>query len=338
MEINKNCWIVHKFGGTSVGSVEAIRQVLEILESQKAGRLAVVVSAMSGVTDRLIKVASGAAEQNSSYQTELDQLFEKHKVAAASLLNNSSLNNSYVEELHSDIKDLKEILRGVWLSRHLPESTLEMVSGYGELWSSRLLAALWKTKNPQVEWIDARKILVVESGETGPLLQWSESQKKLDERCAQSPSSFFVITGFIASTPKGVPTTLKRNGSDFSASIFGRLFKSKEIVIWTDVDGVYSADPRKVPEAECLAEISYEEAIELAYFGAKVIHPHTMGPAVTLNIPILIKNTFQPSKPGTYIHQVKKHKDGRIRIGYQTTKIAKKSNSNTTGTSGQSQP
>jgi aspartokinase/homoserine dehydrogenase 1 len=140
----------------------------------------------------------------------------------------------------------------------------------------------------------------------------------MDDFCRRTGSHHLVITGFVASTPKGVPTTLKRNGSDFSASIFGRLLQSREIWIWTDVDGVYSADPRKVPEAECLEEISYEEAIELAYFGAKVIHPHTMGPAVDLNIPILIKNTFNPSAPGTYIHRILKHKDGRVARGFTT--------------------
>lgn len=326
--MEKNDWVVHKFGGTSVGSVDSIRQVLEILENQKEQRMAVVVSAMSGVTDRLIQVAQDAAEQNKIYLEELEQLLSKHTKAAEELLgsnfvvrNNTAIGKAreaYAAELKNDIQDLKEILRGVWLSRHLPESTLEMVSGYGELWSSRLLAALWKTKNPKVEWIDARKILMVEAGETGPLLQWSECQENMDQRCQQSPTAVFVITGFVASTPKGVPTTLKRNGSDFSASIFGRLLKAKEIVIWTDVDGVYSADPRKVPEAECLPEISYEEAIELAYFGAKVIHPHTMGPAVALNIPIVIKNTFQPQKPGTCIHRIQKHRDGRIARGFTT--------------------
>lgn len=316
--MEKNNWVVHKFGGTSVGSVESIRQVLEILEQQKEQRVAVVVSAMSGVTDRLIKTAQGAAEQNKIYLEELEQLLEKHRSAAEKLLGSGIEYQSYVAELTDEVKDLREILRGVWLSKNLPESTLEMVSGYGELWSSRLLAALWKTKNAKVEWIDARKILTVESGETGPLLQWNECQKNMDQRCEKSPAAMFVITGFVASTPKGVPTTLKRNGSDFSASIFGRLLMAKEIVIWTDVDGVYSADPRKVPEAECLPEISYEEAIELAYFGAKVIHPHTMGPAVALNIPIVIKNTFHPQKPGTIIHRIQQHQDGRIARGFTT--------------------
>ncbi len=312
-------WVVHKFGGTSVGSVSAIRSVLKILESQnKQFRLAVVVSAMSGVTDRLINTSMKASEQNEEYLKDLEQLYVDHSQSAIELLNGAIEALQYNEQLLADIKDLKEILRGVWLSRNLPESSLELVSGYGELWSSRLLAALWKKSNSEVHWVDARKILVVENGETGPLLQWDRCQKNMDQFCENAKSGPYVITGFIASTPKGVPTTLKRNGSDFSASIFGRLLKSHEIVIWTDVDGVYSADPRKVPEAQCLEEISYEEAIELAYFGAKVIHPHTMGPAVALQIPILIKNTFNPAAPGTYIHRVLKHKDGRVARGFTT--------------------
>lgn len=315
--MNKQKWIVHKFGGTSMGSVAAIRRVLELIENQKDEKIAVVVSAMSGVTDRLIRAATFASEQNADYEKQLEQLLTDHTKTALELLDKNSA-NQFNQVLLSEIKDLREILRGVWLSRFLPETTLEMVSGYGELWSSRILAALWRLKKPDTEWVDARQILTVEPGETGPILQWDICQKKMNQLCEQSGCSHMVITGFVASTPKGVPTTLKRNGSDFSASIFGRILQSREIVIWTDVDGVYSADPRKVPEAECLEEISYEEAIELAYFGAKVIHPHTMGPAVDLNIPILIKNTFNPSARGTYIHRIQKHKDGRIARGFTT--------------------
>lgn len=323
-------WTVFKFGGTSMGSAEAINKVLNIIENYTEGRLAVVVSAMSGVTDRLIQLAQKASHQNSVYQEELESLYRDHYKTALELFGSEIKASSYCESVLSDIKDLKEILRGVWLSKHLPESILELVSGYGEIWSSKLLTDIWREKKSKqhsdihsthqenVHWMDARKILLVESGETGPLLQWSECQNNWDEYCSAAKEGPIVITGFIASTPKGVPTTLKRNGSDFSASIFGRLSKSKEIVIWTDVDGVYSADPRKVPEAECLKEISYEEAIELAYFGAKVIHPHTMGPAVELNIPILIKNTFNPSAPGTYIHRILNHSDGRVARGFTT--------------------
>jgi aspartokinase/homoserine dehydrogenase 1 len=330
--MKKTNWIVHKFGGTSVGSVDAFRKVKSILANMQDSHIAVVVSAMSGVTDKLIKTAMLASQQNSEYEKILTDLESQHAKAAVELLPAESA-QEYTLILKNDVKDLREILRGVWLSRNLPESTLEMVSGYGELWSSLMLAAicgkaslasstnsssLTCPANKKVSWVDARKILVVESGDTGPQLDWPICQSNMDQFLNETQSSFLVITGFIASTKTGVPTTLKRNGSDFSASIFGRLLQSREIVIWTDVDGVYSADPRKVPDAELLNEISYEEAIELAYFGAKVIHPHTMGPAVSLGIPILIKNTFNPSAPGTYIHKVEKHHDNRVARGFTT--------------------
>jgi aspartokinase/homoserine dehydrogenase 1 len=310
-------WIIHKFGGTSVGSVDAFRKVNSILSEMPDSHIAVVVSAMSGVTDKLIKVSVLASQQNYEYEKILIDLEVHHCKLVTELLGGEKAYD-FMQILKNDIKDLKEILRGVWLSRHLPESTLEMVSGYGELWSSQILTALCFSSGRRAAWVDARKILVVESGDTGPQLEWDICQKNMDQFLDESKSQFLVITGFIAATKTGVPTTLKRNGSDFSASIFGRLLRSREIVIWTDVDGVYSADPKKVPDAELLNEISYEEAIELAYFGAKVIHPHTMGPAVTLGIPILIKNTFNPSAIGTYIHKVEKHRDNRVARGFTT--------------------
>ncbi len=299
--------IVHKFGGTSVGSVEAFRSVLRILEAEhkRAGpgeMIAVVVSAMSGVTDSLIRAAHLAAQQDPEYKSILDTLWERHKSTSENLLEGSSL-REFNQITENEFNDLHEILRGVWHGRHLPDTTLELVSGHGELWSSRLLAAAWSGLQPSAkpQWLDARTVLVAKNGETGPQIEWQTSAKKLG--AAIGSTKRLVITGFIASTPEGVPTTLKRNGSDFSAAIFGRLLKVEKIVIWTDVDGVYSADPRKVPEARCLNELSYQEAIELAYFGAKVIHPHTMGPAIALQIPIWIKNTFHPEVPGTVIHQ-----------------------------------
>ncbi len=289
-----------------MGSVDAFHNVLEILQSEhkRAGdsaTLAVVVSAMSGVTDKLIRAAHLAAKQDPEYKSILDGLLDLHKTTSARLIDGPLL-SEFIKTLEKEIFDLHDILRGVWLGRYLPDTTLELVSGHGELWSSRLLMSAWSLHQPESQpvWLDARTMLVVKNGETGPQIDWETSAKKFVS--AATDKSRLVITGFIASTPEGVPTTLKRNGSDFSAAIFGRLLKAEKIVIWTDVDGVYSADPRKVPEALCLDELSYQEAIELAYFGAKVIHPHTMGPAIALQIPIWIKNTFRPEAPGTVIH------------------------------------
>ncbi len=318
-------WIVHKFGGSSVGGVDQFRKVLSIVLKDPASKMAVVVSAMAGVTDKLIRASSLAAEQNSESGQILDWLSQHHSSTVKELLT-PELSEEFMTLLQNDVKDLKEILRGVWLSRHIHESTLEVVSGYGELWSSRILVRLlssaWQKDFPEkarlLSWVDARTVLTVDPGELGPQVDWDLSESQLNNLISKNSAHYLVITGFIASTRKGVPTTLKRNGSDFSASIFGRLLKAREIVIWTDVDGVYSADPRKVPEAQLLREISFEEAIELAYFGAKVIHPYTMGPAVALNIPILIKNTFRPEVSGTYIHKVTKHNDGLTARGFTT--------------------
>src|SRR5690606_193284 len=138
----------------------------------------------------------------------------------------------------------------------------------------------------------ARDVLVIEQGEMGPVVVWEESRAKLQAVIAPGWEGIAVITGFIASDRQGLPTTLGRNGSDYSASIFGALFEASGVHIWTDVDGVMSGDPRRIPEAQVIREISYSEAMELAYFGAKVIHPQTMAPAVAKGIPIWIRNTF----------------------------------------------
>src|SRR5204863_969550 len=152
-----------------------------------------------------------------------------------------------------------------------------------------------------VEWLDARRVVVAQWGPLGPGIQWAESRANLQALVPADFGGTLIITGFIASNQRGVQTTLGRNGSDFSASIFGALLGAAEIHIWTDVDGVLSADPRRVPDATVIDSLSYNEAMELAHFGAKVIHPQTMAPAVSRRIPIWIKNTFAPDKAGTLI-------------------------------------
>jgi aspartokinase/homoserine dehydrogenase 1 len=171
------------------------------------------------------------------------------------------------------------------------------------LWSTRLFARSLRARGrrPDAVWLDARDIVEVQWGPLGPAVQWAVSRQRAAERVAAVSSTTLIIPGFIARTPQGVQTTLGRNGSDFSASIFGDVLDASEIHIWTDVDGVLSADPRRVPDATVIDSLSYHEAMELAYFGAKVIHPQTMAPAVTKGIPIWVRNTFAPEKPGTLI-------------------------------------
>ena len=202
----------------------------------------------------------------------------------------------------SDFDAIREVLRGVWITRLASERIIEFVSGHGELWSAQLLHAYLESHDHRSSWLDTRKTLVVEPNTNTVTVDWQTSKQKLQTWLANSSETdFLVITGYIAATHDGVATTLKRNGSDLSASIFGALLGADAVTIWTDVNGVYSADPRQVPDAVVIPDLSYQEAAELAYFGAKVIHPNTMSPAITHNIEVWIKNTFKPEAPGTRI-------------------------------------
>src|SRR5215213_3140884 len=291
-------WTVHKFGGTSLADADRYRAACEIILSERSGeRVAVVVSAMSGVTNALIEAVNLAAAQDESYLQKLQALENRHleTINALQLRNSSTLS----ETVQSDFSAIKEVLRGVWITRLASERIIEFVSGHGELWSAQLLHAYLESQDYRSSWLDARKTLVVEPNPNTVTVDWHTSKQKLDAHHIET--DFLVITGFIASTHDGVATTLKRNGSDLSASIFGALLGARSVTIWTDVDGVFSADPRRVPEAVVIPELSYQEAAELAYFGAKVIHPSTMSPAITHNITVAIKNTFKPDAPGTKI-------------------------------------
>lgn len=291
-------WTVHKFGGTSVADADRYRAVCEIILSRRADeRVAVVVSAMSGVTNALIAAVDLAAAQDESYLGKLDDLEKRHleTIAALQLRNSSALNEIVV----SDFNAIKEVLRGVWITRLASERIVEFVSGHGELWSAQLLHAYLESCDHRSGWLDARKVLIVEPNSNTVTIDWETSKQKL--QAEQIDTDFLVITGYIASTHDGVATTLKRNGSDLSASIFGALLEVETVTIWTDVEGVFSADPRRVPDAVVIPELSYQEAAELAYFGAKVIHPNTMSPAIKNNITVWIKNTFKPEAPGTRI-------------------------------------
>jgi aspartokinase/homoserine dehydrogenase 1 len=292
-------WIVHKFGGSSVADAACFRRVADIIGGAAEPRLAVVLSACRGVTDALLGVV-GKAEAQARWNDELAQLRRLHAEIARDVLDEAAARD-FLSEFDNDLRDIDGVLQTIRLSRTAPRNLSELVSGYGEIWSTRLFARLLEGGAKRVQWLDARKALVVEWGPLGPAVDWRRSQANLDKLVASDFEGVLVITGFIASDPRGAQTTLGRNGSDFSASIFGALLKAAEIQIWTDVDGVLSADPRRVPEAQVIDALSYDEAMELAYFGAKVLHPQTMGPAVEHAIPVRIRNTFAPEHKGSLI-------------------------------------
>ncbi len=296
-------WVVHKFGGSSVADAACFRRVAAILDASAATRLGVVLSACKGVTDALLKLVRLAEEQDEGYRVELASLRARHAGIAQALLTPESV-RLYLAGFDRDCHDLEGILQTVKLTRSAADNVRDLIAGYGEIWSTKLFHRFMEERGGRrgpVQWIDARRVVVVEWGPLGPAVQWEESRSRLGDLVDGDFKGTLIITGFIASDRRGVQTTLGRNGSDFSASIFGALLRASEIIIWTDVDGVLSADPRRVPDATVIDSLSYSEAMELAYFGAKVIHPQTMAPAVGDGIPIWIRNTFAPEKPGTLI-------------------------------------
>lgn len=293
-------WVVHKFGGTSVAGAERYRSVAALMAREPGAKKAIVVSAMSGTTDALIGLTDLAKKRDDGYRAKLDALRARYADTARELLPAKEAER-LAAVFERDAGDIADVLRGIWLGKSCSRLTVELVAGYGELWSAQMLAAHLVATGLSAEWLDARQVLTVRPGELGPLVEFSISTRAMSDWLAPRRLEWMVVTGYIAATPDGVPTTLERNGSDFSASIFGALLDARSITIWTDVDGVLSADPRRVPEAVVLESMSYDEAIELAYFGARVLHPRTMEPAVSRAIPIWIRNAFNPSHPGTRI-------------------------------------
>jgi len=294
-------WVVHKFGGSSVADAACFERVAAILESQPRERLAVVLSACKGVTDALLDLVKQAEQQSSAWEANLATIRARHAQIAGALLPAAAAAD-YLAEFDRDCAVLVSVLKTTQVMRTADRTIRDKVSGYGEIWSTRLFARYLQQRLQRrgIQWLDARACVIVEWGPLGPHVQWDLSGQKT--RAEIEPhSQTLIITGYIATNPAGIQTTLGRNGSDFSASIFGALLEAAEIQIWTDVDGVLSADPRRVPDAQVISALSYREAMELAYFGAKVIHPQTMAPAVGRDIPIWIRNTFAPEKAGTLI-------------------------------------
>jgi bifunctional aspartokinase / homoserine dehydrogenase 1 len=296
-------WIVHKFGGSSVADAGCFHRVAEIVEASPNPCEAVVLSACRGVTDALLALVSLAENPEGYFPSAIEALKRRHVDLARSLVSKEACAN-YCEQLERDCRDIAGMLQTVRLIRSSTYSMRDVISGYGEIWSTRLFAPYLRERGRikgDVLWIDAREVIIVEWGSLGPAVQWTVSEANLRRLVPPGFTGRLIVTGFVATTIKGSQTTLGRNGSDFSGSIFGALLSAAEIIIWTDVDGVLSADPRLVPNAQVIDQLSYNEAMELAYFGAKVIHPQTMEPAVARDIPIYIRNTFAPQKRGTLI-------------------------------------
>jgi len=315
-------WTTHKFGGSSLADADCFRRVSKILLRPEAevdpdpargdeNRQAVVVSAMSGTTDALIKLVD-AAQSVTDIQDGLQAIESRYRKTAKSLFQSDEKVGAHslqhvLRPFEKDLEDASNIFRAVTLMRSASDQARDLIAGFGELWSARLLAEYIDQElkrledGRRVDWIDARQLIVADQGEMGPAIDWTASRSNAERLLADDPADIVVVTGYVAVDSASLQTTLGRNGSDFSASIVGALVEASSITIWTDVSGVMSADPRRVPESEIIPELSYNEAMELAYFGAKVLHPRTMSPAIDLEIPIWIRNTFDPAARGTRI-------------------------------------
>lgn len=297
--------VIMKFGGTSVGSPEMIGRVSKLVqERSKLDSPVVVVSAMGGLTDQLIHIARlfERREQTLGHQA-LDAVLTRHHQVIERLLPHGELRDSCVQTIATLYEELVELSHGVSLLRELTPRTLDLYMSFGERLSAVLVAAVLCATGTPAEAIDAREMVLTDSRFGNARVQDEETRQRVRQRLLPllDKQVVPVVTGFIASNEEGVTTTLGRGGSDFSASLVGACLEVDEIEIWTDVDGVMTADPRLVKEARVLPEISYREAAEMAYFGAKVLHPLTVLPAVQRNIPLRIRNTFNPEATGTRI-------------------------------------
>ncbi len=307
-------WTVHKFGGTSLADAACFRRVADIIVSQPEGNLAVVVSAIGGVTDLLL----GLIDQASSDQpveASIEILKSRYEAMVAELLPDNRAKD-LIQQFTDDLENIDSVLKALSVVKSASHRSRDLVAGFGELWSARLLAALLEEDSRRegaVTCVDARDVLVVEAGEMGPMVVWEQTREQRERVIPDDYQGVVVVTGFIARNREGLQTTLGRNGSDYSASIFGGLLGADAVHIWTDVEGVMSGDPSRVPEAQVIDEISYNEAMELAYFGTKVIHPQTMAPAVAHGISIRIRGTFSPERPGTQITATPERRDALVK-------------------------
>lgn len=292
-------WVAHKFGGSSLANAERIRAVAEIVQARDDAGQVIVISAMQGVTDALIELAHAAVCNDSYWRDGWNALKKRHEDTAHALLGAQA--DTEQEWLAERFAELADLLHALALLGSPAAEALELIQGLGEIFSSRIVAAYLNANGTDYALLDARDVLVVRHEDLGVAVDWERSATQLAEWRVGHAQTRVVVSGFVARDMQQRITTLGRNGSDYSGAIFGALFHADEIHIWTDVDGVLSADPRLVPEAVLLPQLSYHEACELAYFGAKVIHPQTMAPAIARNIPVYIRNTFRPELSGTCI-------------------------------------
>jgi aspartate kinase len=295
--------IVMKFGGTSVESAEAIERVAKIVASRGRRSPVVVVSAMAKVTDQLVSMGQKAASGDCESALEsLEQLRQRHRNTAGELLGQKRA-ATLAPKLEKRFAELENFLRGLAAVRELTPRGSDFLLSFGELLSSLIVADAFMLRGLDATWVDSRECLVTDTTYTRAVPQMAATRARCKKKIAPllSKKRIPLLGGFIAATVDGVPTTLGRGGSDYSAAILGAALDAESIEIWTDVEGMMTTDPRLCPDARTIKQISFNEAAELAYFGAKVLHPATLLPAIHKNIPVYVLNSRNLNSTGTEI-------------------------------------
>ena len=302
---------VLKFGGTSVANAENINKVVGIVkETVKKDKTVVVVSALGGITDLLLGAAALAAEGNESYKDKLATIEQRH-FDAVKLLIPVAQQSQLLSLVKKSCNEIEDICNGIFLLRELTARSKDRIGSYGEWLSSQIIAAKFNADGIVAAWKDSRELIVTNSDFTAAEVDFSVTDKKVGDFFSTETSSLFILPGFIATDKNGITTTLGRGGSDYTAAIIASAVDAKLLEIWTDVSGMMTADPRLTSNARIIPNISYQEAMELSHFGAKVIYPPTIQPVMSKGIPVWIKNTFAPADDGTLIESVA-HGNGNI--------------------------
>jgi aspartate kinase len=296
--------VVMKFGGTSVKDAEAYKRVIEIIDSRKGKEPVIVLSATAGTTDNLLKCSQHALEGSIEESNELaEQIFMKHTKIIYELVEDEDKFKEIDEGVKAYILQLKDFLQGIYLLSELSPRSVAKTLSFGELISTYILNEVLNFKGYKSKLLDSREFIITDENYLKGEPQTDEIRKKASSIVLPAVKEGFipVAQGFIATSLSGQPSTLGRGGSDYTASLIGMALKAEEIEIWTDVDGILTADPRKVQGTKIIKEISFKEAAELAFFGAKVLHPSTIIPAIEENIPVRILNSHAPEVEGTLI-------------------------------------
>ena len=295
---------VLKFGGTSVANAEAIQKVVEITsKSVDRDRTILVVSAIRGCTDSLVRIGNLASERDESYKDVIDDLQRQHHQIIKELLPVEKHDESR-EVCDSLFDSLRSIAQGVYLLGELSPTSLDAIQGFGELWSSKIIATKLASIGIATKWVDSRQIIRTICNNNKNVVDIQKTYSRVNAMIENNPiTQLFVMPGFIASDKQGRTTTLGRGGSDYSASLFAVGCRARALEIWTDVPGMMTSNPKVVPTARTISNISYKAALELSHFGAKVIYPPTIQPVVAEGIPIYVKNTFDPQAYGTLIEK-----------------------------------